>query len=190
VSYRADRGRFDARDSLTLAKSARPEEKWVASCMEAALPGVRVKVHDDNSAPSMHDLDLWLGETRVGAVEVTAAADADCVELWNLVNGTNERWIVPNLRGGWMIMLSPRARAKRLRRELPHLPAGLESSGIRRVGHSLWEDQPLSDEAAQLGIVSADQGDTSFLGSIYLSIEQPAERTGGPVPEESDVLAD
>ena len=161
-----------------MAKTARPEEQWVAACMQAALHGVHVTVHDDNSAPSMHDLDLWEGETLIGAAEVTAAADPDCVELWNLVNGTNERWIVPELRGGWMIMLSPRARANRLRRELPQLLAGYEAAGVHQVDPGLWEDKALSDAATQLGIVGADQSGTSFPGSIYLSIEQPP---GGPV---------
>lgn len=172
-----------------MARNARPEEKWVAACMQAALPGVHITLHDDNSAPSMHDLDVWEGETLIGAAEVTAAADRDCVELWNLVNGTNERWIVPELRGGWMIMLTPRARANRLRRELPQLLAGFETAGVQQVSFGLWEDEVLTDPAAQLGVMSAHQSGTNFPGSIYLSIEQPSERTGGAVPETGDPLA-
>ena len=169
-----------------MAKDDGGEEQWAADCMQTALPGVRVEVHDDNSAPSMHDLNLWRGESLVGAAEVTTATDPDCTELWNLINGKRERWIVPALRGGWMIMVTPRANAKRLRRELPHLLAGLEATGIRQIGP---RGKPVGD-AAQLGIVSANQSGTSFPGSIYLSIKQAPEQTGGFVPETGDALAD
>ena len=52
-----------------MAKDDDGEEQWAADCMQTALPGVRVEVDDDNSAPSMHDLNLWRGESLVGAAE-------------------------------------------------------------------------------------------------------------------------
>ena len=73
-----------------------------------------------------------------------------------------------------MIMVTPRTNAKRLRRELPHLLAGLEATGIRQIGP---RGKPVGD-AARLGIVSANQSGTSFPGSIYLSIKQAPEQTG------------
>ncbi|MGZ4499074.1 MAG: hypothetical protein ACXVXD_01435 [Nocardioidaceae bacterium] len=61
--------------------------------MEAVLPGVKVMQHDDGSRPRMHDFDLVRDGVVFAACEVTAAADAESIELWNLVNGSGERWI-------------------------------------------------------------------------------------------------
>jgi hypothetical protein len=65
-----------------------------------------------------------------GAVEIVAAADADSIELWKLINGRGEgeRWLVNGLQGGWLVTLDPSARAKRLlRKELPALLSELEN---------------------------------------------------------------
>jgi hypothetical protein len=51
--------------------------------MEAALPGVKVVQHDDGSRPRMYDLDLVRESAVFAACEVTAAADAESIELWN-----------------------------------------------------------------------------------------------------------
>ena len=82
--------------------------------------GLPVVQHDDGSLEGMHDLDvLYDGETA--AVEATSAADGESIALWNVMNGRNERWVVDELQGGWMVSLEPSARAKRLKTELPRL---------------------------------------------------------------------
>ena len=96
----------------------RDEEKVVAATIAATL-GLTVEQHDDGSRPGMHDLYIMTADETSAAVEVTAAADPDSIQLWKLVNGRGERWTVPNLQGGWMLHLEPTARAKRLLKELP-----------------------------------------------------------------------
>ncbi len=94
--------------------------------------GLPVVQHDDGSSEGMHDLEvLYDGETA--AVEVTSAADGESIALWNLMNGRNERWVVDELQGGWMVSLEPSARAKRLKTELPRLLRELEISGLTEL---------------------------------------------------------
>lgn len=160
----------------------RGEELWVAACVEAALPGVRVAQHDDGSRPSMYDLDLLRDGVPFAAMEVTAAADAESIELWNLVNGSNERWTEPDMLGGWMVTVTPQARAKRLRTDLPSLLRILESGAEEADRHAAVE------RLRSLGVVSANRSATDFPGSIYLTLERAHERTGGFVPLTGDGL--
>lgn len=151
---------------------------------------VSVDQHDDGSREGMHDLDIVHGRGSRAAVEVTAAADGDSIALWKLMNGGHERWIAEELRGGWIVTVSPAARAKRLRKELPVLLANLENINVRelRLG---WRKDGLLDEIAEdLGVTDAFQGDTSFPGSIYITLEAPAERSGGVVAETGCALAE
>lgn len=110
-------------------KSLRREERWAQLVIEKAL-GLPVRQHDDGSAPSMHDLDIVYPNERAGAVEITAAADPTTIELWNLMNGSDERWLEAGVRGGWMVSVFPNARAKTLKSELPALLAELERREI------------------------------------------------------------
>lgn len=110
----------------------RGEEKVVAATIAATL-GLRVEQHDDGSRPGMHDLNILTANRGLAAVEVTAAADPDSIQLWKLVNGRDERWTVPNLQGGWMLHLEPTARAKRLLQEVPAFLEELEDKGITEI---------------------------------------------------------
>jgi hypothetical protein len=160
----------------------RGEELWVGACVEAALPGVQVVQHDDGSRPSMYDLDLLRGGAPFAAMEVTAAADAESIELWNIVNGSDERWIEPNLLGGWLVTLTPRARAKRLKKELPSLLRTLENAAEGPERHAA------ADRLFDMEVVSANRSATKFPGSIYVTLQRDPERTGGGVPLTGDGL--
>lgn len=70
-------------------------------------------------------------------MEVTAAADAESIQLWKLVNDRDERWIVPTIDGGWNVTLVPSARAKRILAELPDLLAEMERRGVREYRRRL-----------------------------------------------------
>jgi hypothetical protein len=61
------------------------EELWAQACIQRALPDCRVAQHDDGSLPSMYDLEITYPDGSIGGAEVTAAADAEQVELWKLV---------------------------------------------------------------------------------------------------------
>ena len=185
----------------------RAEEKVVAATITTTL-GLKVVQHDDGKQPGMHDLNIITADGTSAAVEVTAAADPDSIQLWKLVNGRDERWTVPDLEGGWLLQLEPTARAKRLLRELPGFLRELEGHGVTEIGRQRRREPrgSLEEKACSLGIVSGKQSGTDFPGSIYLTIEQPDERTGGVVdstgsavpswvgeflldPRQSDVLA-
>lgn len=168
----------------------RPEEDWAKALIAATL-GLEVVQHDDGSADGMHDLDVYDGPARVAAVEVTAAADGQVIALWKLVNPPGERWIEPALAGGWMITLRTDARAKQLRRDLPELLTTLETEGTRAIGIDyLHPGNPLRERLEALGVVSLDQNDTDFPGSIYLTVELDDDRSGGCIADHSNAVAD
>jgi hypothetical protein len=135
----------------------------------------------------MYDLKVVYEDGRRAAVEITAAADAETIEFWNLMN-TSGRWIVAELAGGWAVHVPPSARVKRLRAELPSLLHEWERAGRRTYGR---RDQSgtVIQLAEELGIVSASQSKTDFPGSIYVLPELPIERRAAFVGETGDPLA-
>ena len=162
----------------------------MAACVLAALPGVTVGQHDDNSVPNAHDLDLSVGDDRTfGAMEITAAADSELIESRKLLNGREERWIVPELVGGWSIHVRPNARIKRLLKELPELLLALEKDGITTIPRPV-ERNELNLKADELGVVSAFQGGTEFPGSVYVTPDIPLSRLAGMVPSTGDALSE
>lgn len=163
----------------------RSEERWAAAVIQRTL-GVPVEQHDDGSLPGMHDLAIRYPDGTAGAVEITAAADAESIQLWNLMNGKRERWLADGLQGGWLVTLEPTARAKRLLAELPGLLADLEEHDLTAVPD---RHARLSATASDLAIVDAFQGGTDFPGSIYVTIELPEERSGRMVANTGDALA-
>ena len=108
--------------------------------------------------------------------------------LWKLLNEHAERWIEPDLVGGWMVSLFVSARAKRIRRDLPRLLRALESQCIRELRPE-YSQQTEAALARDLGIASLYQGGTDYPGSIYTTLVLTPERSGGMVPSSGDVLA-
>src|SRR5579885_2359331 len=118
--------RLDVRCDTSAVRKIRAEEAWALQCIASTLGGVDVRQHDDGSRPGMFDLEIVSGGHRVAAVEVTAAADAESIELWNLINGRGGRWIESGITGGWTVTLLPQARVRHLKAELPSLLKKLE----------------------------------------------------------------
>lgn len=170
-----------------MTKKLRGEEEWAREMIQQAL-GVAVVQHDDGSTPRMYDLKILHDGQPPAAVEVVAAADAASIELWNIFNGGG-RWQAPGIQGGWMVALDPLiARAKRIKRELPELLGQLEALGISQLRPSR-RPSPLEESAVDLGIASAGQSGTDYPGSIYITLELSAERSGGFVADTGDALA-
>ena len=93
----------------------------------------------------MYDLQITYPDGSIGAVEVTAAADAQQLELWKVV-GRGKRWIEPGLAGGWQVRILPSTRGKKLMSQLPGLLRDLEQTGI----HVLRGDKSTSDRCLAL----------------------------------------
>lgn len=176
-------------DKTSDVSSLRPEEEWVRQVVARTLRAV-VRQHDDQSRDAMYDLSIEYPSGDCAAMEVTAAADGESIALWNLVNGTDERWIEPAIAGGWIVSLDPTARAKTLQVRLPALLLELERVGRRELRTSRHHSDHLSAAAAALGVASAYQSGTDYPGSIYTTIELPSERSGGYVADTGDALAD
>jgi hypothetical protein len=136
----------------------------------------------------MHDLEISYVDRPSGAVEVTAAADPESIELWNLVN-RGDRWTVPDLVGGWFVDVSPQARGRRLMAELPALLKQLEQARYRKVSFDRLRPGPFDNAAAALGITGLSQGGTKYSGSIYITLGLASEKSGGLVGDIGDPLA-
>jgi hypothetical protein len=169
----------------------RPEEQWARQLMAAEL-GAVVDQHDDQSQDSMYDLKVTYPDGTIAAAEVVAAADADSIELWNLVN-SNGRRIYHQLVGGWTLSLRPTARAKQLFEQLPDFLHDLEQRDVAEVPtrrRSHLSPDPDRDRAADLGIIHAFQSGTKFRGSVYFIVQQAPDRTGGFVSGSDPAVAE
>ena len=109
----------------------RDDELWAAASVQAALLGVTVGQHDDNTASGMHDLDLSIGGGRTfGAMEITAAVDPTLIQGQKVLDRRGGRWIAPELAGGWAIDVRSESRLNRLFQELPPLLQTMEQGGL------------------------------------------------------------
>ncbi|HEU5152047.1 MAG TPA: hypothetical protein VFU19_16250 [Iamia sp.] len=157
-------------------------EEWACLTMSAALDAT-VEIHDDNSQPSMHDLEIAYPDGRLAVGEVTSNTDGASVALWKHIN-SGDRWIDPNLEGGWALSLRPEAQGTAVQRFVPIILRLLEGMGVRRVEPDDDDFAPAwSQQLFQLGVASASQHETAFAGSIYVTLEQPSERSGGVVDQ-------
>lgn len=150
--------------------------------MSTAL-GATVEIHDDNSQPSMHDLEISYPDGRCAAGEVTSDTDGASMALWKHIN-SGDRWIEPSLDCGWVISLRPEARGTAVQRFVPIILKLLEGMGESHMEPSEHDNAPTwSLQLFQLGVALASQHGTAFLGSIYVTVEQPSEQTGGVIDE-------
>jgi hypothetical protein len=167
------------------SRDLRPEEKWARSVLEREL-GCPVEQHDDGSRDRMYDLRVVYEDGTTGAVEVTAAADAETIEFWNLMN-TSGRWVVPDLVGRWSVHVEPSAQVRKLRTELPALLMDFENAG--RLSYETRR-RDFDATAAELGVITARQSGTDSPGSIYVWPELPPDRVSAFVGDTGDPLAE
>lgn len=89
-----------------------------AKAIIAAHTGERVVTYDDQSQPSMHDLEIHFTDGRRAAVEVTASEDqrraGDFGALHKQPVIHDQR-----LRQGWLVLLKPGASVNLARARLP-----------------------------------------------------------------------
>lgn len=163
-----------------MARDLRFEEKWAQTVLAQAV-GVPVEQNDDGSKPGMHDLRFVRAGARE-AVEVTAAANRDAMQLWDFLE-SGDRWIAKQLQGGWSVEFTPvprGRRAKNFKGELESLLSKLEMLRVRVVDRDHPAPTGLADVVSRLGIVHSRQLPTDFPGSIYPLPSQEAENLGIP----------
>jgi hypothetical protein len=170
-------------------KALKSEEEWARTIISQTL-SVPVEQHDDGSKDRMHDLWIRHPDRLAAAVEITAAADPESIELSRRVNG-KDRWVVPGLRGGWAVSVYPSALAKRLYKELPDFLTELEAAGETHVDvdRESAATQRWAARAQDLGITDLMQSDTDHPGSIYILLDLPLEQSAGFVAPTSDAIA-
>ncbi len=113
-----------------------------AKAIIAAHTGERVVTYDDQSQPSMHDLEIHFTDGRRAAVEVTASEDqrraGDFGALHKQPVIHDQR-----LRQGWLVLLKPGASVNLARARLPDILLQLEEAGLGAVDmrdddHAEW----------------------------------------------------
>ncbi|HYA45460.1 MAG TPA: hypothetical protein VED59_07625 [Acidimicrobiales bacterium] len=157
--------------------------------MSATL-GVPVLQHDDGSHDSMYDLAITLEDGQLGAVEVTAAADPEGIQLTRILH-RHELWVEPRLQSAWHVTVLPQARAKNLFARLPDLLEEVAASCSAFINIACFESShdPWMRRACDLGLESVYRVDnTDHPGAIYISVDGRA--LGGYVPLTGDPLAD
>jgi|SRR5215472_3292021 len=107
------------------------EEPRAQACLQHALPELTVGQHDDGTRPGMYDHTVIYPDS-MGAVGITAAADAQQIRLWKLIGGRVKRWLEPGVVGGWQVRVLPSARARNLRSQLPDLLRKPNTTAIAR----------------------------------------------------------
>jgi hypothetical protein len=165
------------------------DEVWARDCIRQALPGSRVDQHDDGSESGMYDFTVTYPDGTTGAVEITAAADGQQIELWKAVRPGGMPLVEPTLKGGWIVRILPSTRAKNLVRQLPGLLRGAEQAGLRTVRGNRESADQLASLAGRLGIIEASQGFVKQPGRIIVMPPERPEQTGGYVPDTGDPLA-
>jgi hypothetical protein len=175
---------------MSFVRRLRDDELWAQVCIQHALPGCTVEAHDDGSRPGMYDLKIVYPDGSIGAVEVTAAADAGRVELWREIR---KRVLIrrePDLIGGWLVRVLSSARARDLDRRLTGLLRELERGGRTAVRGIRGSTDPLEAQASSLGVIEAIQSPTDRQGSIYvMPPEDSPEPMGGYASLTGDPLA-
>ncbi len=168
----------------------RPEEVWAQICIQREFPDAQVTDYDDGSTSSMYDIQMVHPDGTVGAVEVTTASDRERIGLWKFINDRGDRWIEPNLDGGWAVRVQPRSAPRDFRAQLVALLRQAEQTGIRVIECERSSADHLAVLGRQLGLLETRQGATSFPGSIYVMPPELPDQTAGFVPPTGDTLAE
>jgi len=160
-------------------------EDWARRIVQNAL-NRDVRIHDDNSQPSMYDLRIGPPDAPEVAIECVGAVNSTYTETWN-VGPAKGSFTLP-VAGNWTVEISPTARIKRtVMPRLPQFLAELERRGLSAISHhhSLTPtDELMLDEMDSIGITHAARYSASYSGRVYLTMPG----SGGCVDERGSEL--
>jgi hypothetical protein len=104
---------------------------------ERVVVGARMEYHPAQSRGE-HDFDLYHGDGRVSAVEVTSSVNKTIEETYDAILNKGGAAIKTDLcRNSWCIHPSPVARINRIRQEADTYLAAIEAAGIEQF----WDQQ-------------------------------------------------
>jgi hypothetical protein len=172
--------------------AGRQLSEWeeLARSAVAQTLGLRVEPHDDNSRPSMYDLKILDASGFVtGAVEVFQAAEQGVKKVAADLRKQGGRWIYPDLEGGWLVDIDPRARVDQLWREVPLLLRSLESTGVTTLYvDDIGSQDPQRALMRRLGVHKAHRLERATYGGIVYP--QPYQARFGFAPDHGDAVAE
>ncbi len=160
-------------------------EDWARRIVQNAL-NRDVRIHDDNSSPSMYDLRIGPPDAPEVAIECVGAVKSTYTETWN-VGPAKGSFTLP-VAGNWTVEISPTARIKRiLMPRLPQFLAELERRGLSAISHNhslTPTDELMLDEMDSIGITRASRYVAPYSGRVYLTMPG----TGGCVDDSGSEL--
>jgi hypothetical protein len=162
------------------------EEEWARRIVEKEL-GRSVELHDDNSKPGMYDLRIGPPDAPDLALECVGAIDPIRTETWNVSQA--EGLLDLALRGDWVIVHTPGARIKAIKKRLEPLLQELEDRGLRNVPVNLalnWDSPVVYEELDSLNITRAYCYRLPGTGKVSLmmpGIGGAPDSQGSAVPE-------
>lgn len=162
-------------------------EDWARRIVQNAL-NREVRIHDDNSQPSMYDLRIGPVDAPEVAIECVGAVDRTYTETWN-VGPAKGSFTLP-VAGNWTVEISPTARIKRtVMPRLPQFLTELERRGLDAISYNHWLppiDQPMLNVMDSIGIIHASRYSAPYSGKVYLTMPGTGgcvDHTGSKLPE-------
>jgi hypothetical protein len=166
--------------------TTRPEEQFAFTLMSNTL-GVDIFEHDDNSAPRMVDGHFALPDGRLGAVEVTTAADSDDMKNEAMM-ARLDGLVFEGLNWSWHVWVGKATPIPEIMHHLPLLFAECERQGVIRM-EVLSPVPDLTESYTWFfnrDISVSGAPDTKFPGRIYMVAGSGG---GGAVPDNLDGFA-
>ncbi|MEU4190831.1 hypothetical protein AB0E69_02940 [Kribbella sp. NPDC026611] len=117
------------------------KEERVKATLEKVL-GVRVEQHDDNSRPSMYDLEIRYEDRPWAAIEVTSDADERALStLGTLTKRGRFLWQSPRLGLTWGLHTRSDVLVQALEGVVEDSLAAFEAGGLRAVDDDTFQEQ-------------------------------------------------
>jgi hypothetical protein len=129
--------------------------QWAQHIVTRAL-NRPVELHDTNKLPGMFDLRIGPVDAPDMAIEVVGAVDSVYTETWN--HGPARGPLQLDIRGDWMVIITPNTRLRTFRQEIEPLLQQLEARSLYtlRPAHFLsQEEEDLLDDLWTRGIQHA-----------------------------------
>jgi hypothetical protein len=128
---------FGTQEVLVGRRSSKEFDERLAAGVLASVLGVRVRIHDDGSMPSMYDLDVIYPDGRVAVAEVVSARNE---QAESQMFSAHRRGHVrsSSMTMLWWVQVTGVANLKRIQGDVERFLVELEKRGARKADRDVW----------------------------------------------------